>query len=249
MHCVWCAIPTWAAYNSVVSLKTLPKTKVVVFPLVPAPAHEWSTLLTVLKQTQHINTIVLGPNRKTVITLDVQLYEKAKQLEMSCNESNSWILRIGEMHTVMAALRTAGTSIENNGLDDAWIEAGLYGPLTTRQILEGKHLKQALNAHLTTIQALFDLYLEGSFQEEEALKKAFESDIAAINTTFSENKMELLQGLHQDFVQKSNSNYHLENLEEYDKKHSCIPTFKVIKSYIQMIMLIFQLICASREGN
>ena len=80
-------IPKWAAYNSVVLLKTLPKTKVGVLPLVPAPAHEWSTLLTVLKQAQHINTIVLGPNRKTIITLDMQLYEKAKQLEMFCNES------------------------------------------------------------------------------------------------------------------------------------------------------------------
>ena len=77
-------IPTWKAYNSVVSLKTFPKTKVGVIPLVPAPAHEESTLLTVLKQTQHINTIALGPNRKTVITLDMQLYEKAKQLEMFC---------------------------------------------------------------------------------------------------------------------------------------------------------------------
>ena len=94
-----------------------------------------------LKQAQHINTIVLGPNRKTVITLDMQLYEKAKQLEMFHNESNSWILRIGEMHTVMAGLRAAGTYIENSSLDDVWIEAGLYGLLTTRQILEGKHLK------------------------------------------------------------------------------------------------------------
>ena len=38
-----------------------------------ALAPEWSTLLTVLKQAQHINTIVLGPNRKTVITLDMHL--------------------------------------------------------------------------------------------------------------------------------------------------------------------------------
>ena len=115
--------------------------------------------------------------------------------------------------------------------------------------ISSKAPKVGLNAHLTTIQPLFDLYLEGFFQEEEALKNAFESDIAAINTAFSENKMELLQGLHQDFVQKSNSNYLLEKLEEYDKKYSCIPMFKVIKSYIQMIMLIFQFIRASREGN
>ena len=38
-----------------------------------APASDWSTLLTVLKQAQGINAAVVGPNRKTVITLDLQL--------------------------------------------------------------------------------------------------------------------------------------------------------------------------------
>jgi len=34
--------------------------------------------------------------------------------------------RLGELHTVMAALRALGTSIENSGIDDAWLEAGVY---------------------------------------------------------------------------------------------------------------------------
>jgi len=39
--------------------------------------------------------------------------------------------RLGELHTVMAALRALGTSIENSGIDDAWIEADVYGYTTT----------------------------------------------------------------------------------------------------------------------
>ena len=150
-------IPTWAAYHSLLS-KSQPITRVCVLPLLQAPASEWSTLLTVLKQAQNINTSVIGPNRKTVITLDMQLYEKAKQLEMAREDCRGkWILRVGELHTVMAALRTAGSFI-----DDAWVEADLYGPTTTRQILECNHMKRSVTAHVITLQALFSLYQEAS---------------------------------------------------------------------------------------
>ena len=44
-------IPTWAAYNLKVSSSTLPLTTVAMMPLLAVPAHEWSTVLTVLKQT------------------------------------------------------------------------------------------------------------------------------------------------------------------------------------------------------
>ena len=107
-----------------------------------APAHEYQTLLTVIKQAEEINTVVVGPNRKVVITLDMALYERAKKLEMlleDCKEK--WVLHIGEFHTVLCALRVIGSTVEGSGIDDAWITADIYGPVTTRKILEGKHEK------------------------------------------------------------------------------------------------------------
>ena len=70
------------------------------------------------------------------------------------------ILRVGEFHIVLCMLRALGSFVENSGLDSAWIEANLYGPCTTRQILEGKHMKRAVDAHLISLQVLFDLFLE-----------------------------------------------------------------------------------------
>ena len=71
------SIPTWSAYNS----------------LIPAPAHEWSTLLTVLKQKK---------NRNTVITLDIDLYKPGKQLEKYCEDLQvQFILQLGELRAVM----------------------------------------------------------------------------------------------------------------------------------------------------
>ena len=64
------AFPKWSGYNSMLS-KGLPLTSWHVPPLIAQPAHEWQTLLTVLKQAQHISAQVVGPQRKTVITLDM----------------------------------------------------------------------------------------------------------------------------------------------------------------------------------
>jgi len=41
--------------------------------------------------------------------------------------------------------------MEDSGLDEAWSEADIYGPTTTRQIIEAKHMKRVLEAHLTTV--------------------------------------------------------------------------------------------------
>ena len=72
---------------------------------------------------------------------------------------------------VMAALRAVGYFVEDSGIDDAWISADIYGPLTTRQILEAKHMKRALTAHMVTIQAVFSLYWEVLIEEYPSLQE------------------------------------------------------------------------------
>ena len=41
----------------------------------------------------------------------------------------------------MASLRDVGASIDGSGFDEGWIEAGLYGSTTTRQILKRESYK------------------------------------------------------------------------------------------------------------
>jgi len=61
----------------------MPVTPVSCPPLVAAPAHEWSTLLTILMQAQAIKRKIVGPERKTVISLHMGLYQQPKKLQMS----------------------------------------------------------------------------------------------------------------------------------------------------------------------
>jgi len=58
--------------------------------------HQWSTLLTVPKQAQSMNTLVDGSSGKTVVTTDVELHQPEKRLEMARSDLDHVTLRLGE---------------------------------------------------------------------------------------------------------------------------------------------------------
>ena len=72
-------IPGWAGYNSLLSTSK-PLTEVGALPLLREVAHEWSTLLTVMKQAHQLKELTVGEEYITVITYDMALYTKAVQL-------------------------------------------------------------------------------------------------------------------------------------------------------------------------
>ena len=155
-------------------------------PLIAAPAHEWSTLLTILKHTQH-SAEVVGHNKKTIITLDMDLCMRAVRLQSLKPElAENRILRDGKFHTVLCALRAIGSSIEASGIDDAWVEADIYGPTTTRQILEGRHMKRAVTAHIITLQALSDLFMDEYKSSEGPLPVALNERMVVLKSACSD---------------------------------------------------------------
>ena len=241
-------IPVWSAYNSLIG-NPIEVTKVGTPPLLAAPAHEWPTLLTILMQAQNINTSVVGPGRKTVISLDVGLYQPAKKLQMARNDLQHLILRPGELHIVMAQLRTIGAFIEDSGLDMCWIEADIYGPATVKQILDGNHVKRGEVAHVVTLQALFALYQKAFFQSsQEDLKsiadlsqEVAEACTLASNVELKEANTKLLEAVeNQDLLKK---------MAEFDATRDQHPLFKVTREYMRMVMEMLQFIRAVRTGD
>ena len=100
------------------------------------------------------------------------LYDKVVQLlDAKPDLKRTVVPRLGELHTVMADLRALGSSIENSGIDDAWIEADVYGTATTRQILKCKHYKRSLRAHIYSYVALYEMVMEEFFKENPQLKE------------------------------------------------------------------------------
>ena len=110
---------TWAAFNSLSATEKVSKTNGgVIRPLIRSPPTSPQTLYTALCLAQKINFSVVGIHRRTVITLDLYLYERAVKIRGNTGHRNSWVLRIGELHIMLVLLRSLGRYIEGSCLDD-----------------------------------------------------------------------------------------------------------------------------------
>ena len=85
----------------------------------------------------------------------MQLYAKALHLQGRNEISNNFVFRPGELHIVLAFQHASGKYIENSGLDQYFIDCDIYGPVTVNQILNGKHMKRGMEAHMVLYQAFF----------------------------------------------------------------------------------------------
>ena len=78
-------------------------------------------------RTKYVTRQVCGPNQMTVVTFDLQLYDIAMKLWMTDETiRKQFIFRPGELHVVFWALAALGKYREASGVDQAWVEAGLY---------------------------------------------------------------------------------------------------------------------------
>lgn len=152
-------LPTWSAYNSTISTPAGKTNVRVTAPLITTPPTQWPGLYTALMRAQHISVTVVGPDLPTVITLDLQLYEKTQKLMSRPDMKEKFALHIGELHTVFFVLKALGHHIEGSGIGQAWTEAGMYSPTTVRQVMEGKHLHRAIEARTVTLVTLYGLLL------------------------------------------------------------------------------------------
>ena len=127
-------ISTWTAFNSFMTKKPQETNHGAIAPLLRSPPASPQALYTALCLAQKINACVMGNGRTTVITLDLDLYERAVKIRATTGNKETWVLRLGELHIMFALLKALGKYIEVSGIDDIWIESGLYGPAVTRQL-------------------------------------------------------------------------------------------------------------------
>ena len=155
-----CPLPTWSAFNSLIT----PVPNITIFQGYAGIPTDFSNLYHSLKLAQGINVAVSGGG-KTMVTLDLQLYSKCVQMRENEEIKKNFIFRLGELHIVFVFLKVIGKYIQGSGIDHVLIEAGIYGTTTLGQILEGKHMKRAMEAHMVIYLSLCKIYLEQFFQK------------------------------------------------------------------------------------
>ena len=170
------SIPTWAALNSLCS-EALSPSNFCTAPIIHGSPTDWSNLYTALKIVQGIS-VSNTADHKTIVSLDLQLYSKCIQLQSNEDIRNHYIFGLGELHILFAMLKVIGNNINRSGLDEALIEADVYGSNTIEQIKNGKHYKRSFNAFLTIYLALFDMYAREALSKNVVIKVAAEEAVS-----------------------------------------------------------------------
>ena len=110
--------------------------------MVNAEASDFFTLYTTMKNAQKI-CATLG-QRESVITFDLALYVKAKQLPMKyLEEFNNTVIRMGGFHIALNYLSLLGKKYAQSGIEDLFIESGVYAAGATSAVMHGKFTAEA----------------------------------------------------------------------------------------------------------
>ena len=147
-----------------------------------------------------------------------------------------------------------GSSIEDSGFDDAWVEAGIYGSTTKQQILEGNHMKRALTPHSMTYSALCDLHVEAFLKTEKEESGAdFPSTSHAaytMNATSQEGKYGEFGKHHQEILKVIESEKFEEKIHDSDRKMEPQRSmFEFAEEFMEFKAFILMFLRATREGN
>ena len=162
-------LPSFAALNSLVRDIDLSITNVFTIPLIPGPASSYSAIYTALMKAQGITTWTDSTSSRTIVSLDLDLFEKVYQL-VNTNDTlrDQFILCLGELHIVFAQIRAIGNFLNSSGVEDAWIAAGWYdSSCLIREVLEFGNMKRSLEAHEATLLAINQLLIKSVLDDRK----------------------------------------------------------------------------------
>ncbi len=110
----------------------------------------------VMKKAQNICSSL--QQRDMVITFDLAIYAKAKQIQWKFPEEFSdTVIRMGGFHIALNFLAVLGKKYQNSGLEDVLIESGAYGSGSVMALMKRKSYNPGVRAHKLAMEALFHL--------------------------------------------------------------------------------------------
>ena len=168
------SMPSWSAFNSrLEDVPPVPPTTICPLPILDSPAPEYSSLFTMMTEMEKIQQALNGDGAPVLVAADMALFSKLLEIKLNLKKEN-WIVRLGDLHVVIAMLRCIGVFLEGSGFDEVLHESGVYGHATVRQILAGNHVNRGTEAHLILTSALLALkFSSGTMEraEEFAVKE------------------------------------------------------------------------------
>lgn len=135
-------IPTWAAFNSVLSEEPLRPTQIVGFlPVIPHPVSEYSTVYTALHNFLKV----------------------LRQLKQSKLPVTDIVLLLGPFHLAKIAFACNGKYLKESGAHLIFTESSVFGPAVTESVLKGMNYVRSLKGYILLSETLRRLQLKEFF--------------------------------------------------------------------------------------
>lgn len=170
-------VSSWSAFNSVITKDDRSRQIVGFLPVVPFPVTDYATVHTrlcnLLKLLDQLDQDALP------IACDEGVYRIARHIILNNPEKFKGLsLFLGNFHNIKVVLSCMGKYMENSGVANIFIEAGLFGVTVTDKVLSGQHYARSVQGYNWLAGALRKLQLL-ELKTKERLKK-YEQRIESI---------------------------------------------------------------------
>lgn len=236
-------IPSWSGFNRSITSVSPDITTTGFLPIIQQPAHKNKVIPRCMDITKHLG------QKNTVITVDQALYCKLKELVwLKDPVFSTVVVRLGGgLHIALNFLKCIGHHMESAGLEDIWIEGGLYNENTTQAILSGKMYNHAVRAHKLTFEALWRVYWSG-------MQRLLAENDRTINLEVTELANSIVEAfLSKNADAKVNTittlSAKVKSMMEFKEYNADSPTFKFWRQYMKMVEIILGFTREEREGN
>lgn len=244
--------PGWTAFNAQMSTVTVLRTTIGYCPMITGSPTEFSTVYTLLKGVQAM-TESLG-QRSTVITFDLAIYTKAKEIQWRFPEEfERLVVRMGGFHIALNFLSVIGKKFQDSGLEDVLTESGIYGSNTTLSLLKGKTDNRGVRAHKLVMEALLRLQWQAFCKwvsKEREAERLEAVDVVQVETNLNKLKVTTAKEERKEaFDVLCDSLENLSKLFCRFKRESSSQLFQFWESCISMVQVLLRFIRAERQGN
>ena len=136
-------MPSWGAFNSLITDENLPQKSIRFLPVIPYPVTEYSTVYTSLKHFQD----VLGQLNQShmAVTCDEGVYHIAREIMLQRPEEfSNIVLCIGSFHMLKVVLGSIGKYIEGSAAETIFVENKVFGANVVKSVLAGTHYERSM---------------------------------------------------------------------------------------------------------
>ena len=105
---------------------------------------------------------------------------------------NKLFPKLGGLHIAINFLKVIRDHMNGSGLEEIWVESGLLGPCTIKQVLSGKTYNKGVRCHKLSLQALWQILVPSLLAFGKENDRKYHDDIALLIDDKSDNIVNIL---------------------------------------------------------